>query len=251
MEIKIFGRNLFSTNKGDILLNQAFGQTKKSKYLQDFYTLNDNPSPWGEFMSTSSITQDVKQVGTETKNEDKKGITPKEVWNLKMLHDKTFTLKIDPAYISKQLEAFKEKLGLIKSEEFDIRRGVNQIASIVTRLENRQNYPKFAKFFEEYPYTTTSKINELVEKHDNLKLGQVAQFIADMPKEAVQIMKEYTEKTRELCEKKAVFYIIADKKDFNKTNERRDPILLAQSPFGHFWQILGAWDEEMMFIEEL
>ncbi len=44
---------------------------------------------------------------------------------------------------------------------------------------------------------------------------------------------------------------IADKKDFEKKDKRRDPILLAQSPFGHFWQILGAWDKEMLFLEEL
>ena len=64
-------------------------------------------------------------------------------------------------------------------------------------------------------------------------------------------MKQYNKHTDELCSKQAVFYIIADKKDFERTSQRRDPILLAQSPFGHFWQILGAWDKEMILIEEL
>jgi len=64
-------------------------------------------------------------------------------------------------------------------------------------------------------------------------------------------MKNYNKATDKLCGKQAVFYIIANKKDFEKTDKRRDPILLAQSPFGHFWQILGAWDEECLIIEEL
>jgi uncharacterized lipoprotein len=72
-----------------------------------------------------------------------------------------------------------------------------------------------------------------------------------MPKEAVEVMKAYNAATGELCGKQAVFYIIADKKDFKKSDQRRDPILLAQSPFGHVWQILGAWDKEMIFVEEL
>ena len=97
----------------------------------------------------------------------------------------------------------------------------------------------------------TTKINEILKAHDYLKLGQVAQFVADMPNEAIKAMKSYDEGVDKLCGKKAVFYIIADKKDFEKTQTRRDPILLAQSPFGHFWQIIGAWDREMLFLEEL
>lgn len=150
-----------------------------------------------------------------------------------------------------QLADFKDKLGLIKSEEYDMRRGVDEIASIITRLENRKKYAEVKEQYEEFPYTTTSKINALVKEQKHLKLGQVAQFLADMPKEATEAMKRYNKATNQLCGKQAVFYIIANKKDFEKTETRRDPILLAQSPFGHFWQILGAWDEEMLFLEEL
>ena len=33
--------------------------------------------------------------------------------------------------------------------------------------------------------------------------------------------------------------------------KQRDPILLVQSPFGFYWQILGAWDKEMLILSEL
>jgi hypothetical protein len=68
----------------------------------------------------------------------------------------------------------------------------------------------------------------VLKDNDHLQLGQVAQFIADMPKEAVEIMKAYEKETLALCEKKPVFYIIADKNDFKKSESRRDPILLAR-----------------------
>lgn len=195
----------------------------------------------GETVKKSDISKDA----------DKKIYTPKEVNELKMLHDKSFKLNTDPKYVDEQLENFKDKLTFIKSEEYDMRRGTNEIASIVQRLENRNKYESVKATFDEFPYTTTSKIDEVIKDNDYLKMGQVAQFLADMPKEATDAMKRYNEGCKKLCDKQAVFYIIADKKDFQKSNKRRDPILLAQSPFGHFWQILGAWDKEMMFLEQL
>jgi hypothetical protein len=45
--------------------------------------------------------------------------------------------------------------------------------------------------------------------------------------------------------------VIAEPDKFRKAYEKRDPILLVQSPFGFYWQILGAWDKEMMLLSEL
>ena len=69
--------------------------------------------------------------------------------------------------------------------------------------------------------------------------------------EAIEAMKEYEGFCIELCNKKPVFYVVAQAKDFEKINKKRDPILLAQSPFGFFWQILGAYDEEMQYLSDL
>jgi hypothetical protein len=264
MEFKLFGKNLFEIKKsnGGYIYNSAIEQLKKSDFLIDFYRdLGGN-----SFDSNSYITQipdggavgnmDVgltskKNIKKETKKEDKPQISPKEVYEAKMLNESSFSIKVDPEYIDEQLKSFKDKFEMVRKEEYDMNRGVIEIQSIVTRLENRKKYGKFCNFYDEFPYTSSSKIGELIKKHNHLSMGQIAQFVADMPKEATNIMKSYTSKTKELCGKKPVFYIIANKKDFEKTNKRRDPILLAQSPFGHFWQILGAWDKEMLLIEEL
>lgn len=256
----MFGRSLFKATKGDIGIKQAYNTIAESKYLIDFYKVlgNGNSMDFTYIMTTESNSKSElsnskyakKDVKKEVVKEEKK-ITPKGVYDLQMLNDKSFKLKTDPIYVDGQLEGFKDKLNLMKSEEYDMGRGTKEIASIVSRLENRKKYSEVKDFFEEFPYTTTEKIDGLVKTHNHLKLGQVAQFLADMPKEAVEVMKNYNKMTDSLCKKQAVFYIIADKKDFEQTNKRRDPILLAQSPFGHFWQILGAWDEEMLFLGEL
>lgn len=255
MEIKLFGKKLFEVKKSDRFWEPAQMVASESKYLPDFYSNIGNTNTLENYVVVSdAIGSPVavkmqkrggKKIGTRTE------VTPKGVYEMKMLHDESFKLNTNPEYIEKQISDFKDKLSLIKSEEYDMRNGVNEIASVIVRLENRKKYESVKDFFEAYPYTSTSRINTLIKSQDHLKVGQIAQFIADMPKEAVDAMKEYNKHTDMLCGKQAVFYIIANKKDFKKTDGRRDPILLAQSPFGHFWQILGAWDEEMMFLEEL
>lgn len=263
MEIKLFGKELFSVGNGkakiEYSINEAVPKAlAESKFLPDFEKMNGNnaPSVLWEYVQpvatmSSAVTKIVKSKKKTKKEIPVERLTPKGIYELKALNDTSFVLNTDVAYIDQQITNFKEKLELLKSEEYDMRRGTTEIASIVVRLENRKKYESHKEFYEQYPYTTKSKIDEVISKHNHLKVGEVAQFMADMPKEAVDAMKNYNKETDKLCGKQAVFYIIADKKDFEKTNKRRDPILVAQSPFGHIYQIIGAWDEEMIFLEEL
>lgn len=250
MELKLFGKKIFefTKNKGQVLVYNSLDSLEKSKFLPDFHTFRaNNNSDFGGFVTIDSLSAPKQEPKPKKGTE----FSPKKVYELRLLNDDSFKLNVDPAYVEGQLQQFKDKLNLISLAEYDISRGTNEIASILARLENRKKYPKFEGFFNDFPYTTTSKIDELLEKHDYLQLGKVEAFLADMPKDATETMKEYTNQTQELCGKKPIFYIIASKEDFKKVAKRRDPILLAQSPFGHVWQILGAWDKEMLFLEEL
>ncbi|SRR5579885_510265 len=264
MEIKLFGRSLFEVKKKTVeaILTEAQVKTNESKFLPDFAGFNASSSSlrledYVVFSQTPStaVAVPVRKKGKKAtlpkKQDERVQITPKGVYEMKLLHDESYRLNTNPEYVDQQLADFKQKLALIKSEEWDVRRGVDEIGSMVIRLENRKKYPEVKEFFEQFPYTMSSRIDALVKAQDHLKLGKIAEFIADMPKDATDVMKRYNEHTKKVCDKQAVFYIIANKKDFERTSQRRDPILLAQSPFGHFWQILGAWDEEMLFLEQL
>lgn len=262
MEIKLFGKSLFEArkNSGVLFYNTAVDALKKSEYLIDFY--KDTGGDMGYYgpvaesvvittINGTSLETQKKKVKSTPKSISKNELTPKGVYELKMLNDLSFKMKADPKYIDEQIEMFKEKLGMIKTQEFDMNRGTTEIGSILSRLENRKKYSEFKNYFDEFPYTSTAKIKGLIKENSYLQLGGTSQFLADMPKEAVDVMKQYTTETKKLCDKKPVFYVIARKEDFQKTEKRRDPILLVQSPFGHFWQILGAWDKEMLLVEEL
>lgn len=257
MEIKVFGRSLFEIRtKGSGFIELGRAENSKSKQIPDFYA-GYNRGSYGLLDYVTPVDSDELMRSLKAKKDqpadgpDAKKVTPKEVHDMKTLHSTSFRLITDKKYVDDQIAAFTEKLSLLKKTDEDVRNAVAEVGSVLMRLENRKSYAAHKKFFDEYPYTTTELIQKLVAEHTHLQLGTVGQFMADMPKEAADTMKAYTAECRKLCGKEAIFYIIADKKDFKKTAGRRDPILLAQSPFGHVWQILGAWDAEMLLVDEL
>lgn len=125
-----------------------------------------------------------------------------------------------------------------------------EVEAMIERLQNRKKWDKFKKFFNGYQNTTDEKIDDLLDKYD-LVMKTSDLFVPEFPDVAIQTMKSYTDNMMKLCKKKPVFYVIAEPDKFRKAYEKRDPILLVQSPFGFYWQILGAWDKEMMLLSEL
>lgn len=196
--------------------------------------------------------------------------TPKEVYQLESLNDADYKLNVDREYIENQIVSLSKKRDLLPEvKKVKKGRGANRVIeeltesygaskygrleleSIIERLENRKKFPSYSTYFSEFPYTTSALINEVLKEHSNLKSKRVEEFIPDLPDEAIDKMTHYNKVVQAICGKDAVFYIIADKKDFGEVDKKRDPILLAQSPFALAWQILGAWDEEMIYLGDL
>lgn len=255
--MKLFGIELFNRDNHGIL-GHARNEIKESNYLPDFhragvrmYIPDESWLMMNDAPLTTTTTAKRKKPKKTAEIAEKDKLTPKKVYEMKMLHEGSFSIPMDEEYVDGQIKSFKERLSLLKSSDMDMGNGVKETASILIRLQNRKNYDKFKYFFDMYPYAKTTKIQELLKEHDYLKMDTVEQFVPDLPQEAIDTMTVYKKKVDELCNKYPIFYIIADKKDFQKTQQRRDPILLAQSPFGHFWQILGAWDKEMLLLDEL
>jgi hypothetical protein len=179
--------------------------------------------------------------GVETKEPEKIAIKPIDVvdqletvptpWTLSNLDDKIAVLKIKEELITQHYSK-------------------REVTALIERLENRKKYNTYHSFFTGFQNTTDEKIGVLLEKYD-LVMQTSDLFVPEFPDDAIEIMQKYTEKVMKLCKKKPVFYVIAEPDKFRKAYEKRDPILLVQSPFGFYWQILGAWDKEMLLLSEL
>lgn len=157
------------------------------------------------------------------------------------------------------LEGIDDKIEILKQKEKIIqqRYAKQDVKALIQFLENRKKYDEIAKdgktfrvYFSQFDITDENKINDLTKKY-TLRMDNADIFIPEFPTEAVKIMTEYTDKVEEFCGKKPRYYVIAQEKDFQKQQDRRDPILLSQSPFGFYYYILGAWDREMLLLPEL
>lgn len=261
--MKLFGKDLFSYKK-------------EPEFLWNF-------NQWGvlgrnnlEMMAIENImaaanTGAEKSRKKKLKKEAEKMLTPKQIYDLKSLNDNKFVINIDKDYLNDQIADLKYKLAalggpnkrnkktntienypvLIDNHSGASAIGRDEIESMIERLQNRFKIDQVKNTLEEFPHTTNLLIDKLLKDHKNLRFNIASDFVPDFPKAALDAMRKYDKMCLDLCNKKAVYYVIAQSKDFEQVSRRRDPILLAQSPFGFFWQILGAWDEEMIYLGDL
>ena len=218
-----------------------FGREGDSEMpIQPIGAMQPRIAPDGTSLLTGSSTMALDSVIEEIK--PKVTLKPIDVFKeletiptpitLENLEEKIMTLKLKAEFIRSNMYAKKE------------------VIDMITRIENRRKWDEYKEFFERFDNTTTDKVNALVNKYE-LVLKSADLFIPKFPKEAMEIMKEYKDNVKKLCGKAPIFYVIAEKAMFKSEDKRNDPILLVQSAFGIYWQILGAWDKELVLLEEL
>lgn len=219
-------------------------------YLFDFKNFssqyNNNTSVYvNATWNDSNVIPSEGDFNDTTPKEDK---TPKKikVKPIDVLNElETIPTPFTLTLLEEKIEILKDKSKLIVQNY--AKREVN---ALIERLENRKKYKEFKTFFEGFQNTNDEKIDALLKKYSFvMKTSDI--FIPEFPDIAIKSMMAYTEKMKELCDKKPVFYVIATDDCFKKAYEKRDPILLVQSPFGFYWQIIGAWDQEMILLSEL
>lgn len=275
---KLFGRSLFSTKED--LLPELYDFAKHGLIREvshigmhdiNLMKISGDDERSEQYLESVNGNNNKADERAKKKKEPK---TPKEVYALGTLNDDSYALNIDEEYIQKNIVSLEKKLKLLpdpdagkkksRKKSRDIvehyvevasygasKNGRHEMQSMIDRLGYRREYKKYQSFFDQYPYTRSDLINDVLSAHTNLRSKRVEEFIPDMPDDAIDHMNDYNEQVVALTGRKAVFYIIADKKDFGEIDKKRDPILLAQSPFSLAWQVLGAWDEEMIYLGDL
>jgi len=183
----------------------------------------------------------MQQLSTVTDNR----IVAKPVSVMHELETIPAPFSCDDKLLNDKIQTLKIKSGLVNQ-----RYTKDQINGMCKRLENRKRYKEESAFYESFPNTNDDKIDLLLSRY-KLEFNESDLFVPVFPKDAVTIMKDYTDTTLKLTGEAPVFYVIAEEKDFQKKREKLDPILLVQSPFGFYWQILGAWDKELLLLSEL
>jgi hypothetical protein len=222
----------------DDKLNEKYLFDFQPKFGSDFDNeMNVMPAD-GPFFVTPGDAKNDREDNNKPQKIAKK---PIEVLDELEKHPNLFTL----TNLDDKIEMMKDKIEIIEQHYAKM-----EMKGLLERLENRKKYPEFKEFYDKFPNTNMESIDNLLSKY-KLVMKNSDLFIPEFPQEAVNVIKAYNEKTKELCGKEPKYYVIAEESKFKKAYEKRDPILLVQSPFGFYYQILGAWDEEMLIVSEL
>jgi len=233
---------LVGSNRPKIQMSDSMGNGEKDNYLIDVQRGSYNTSGWED---TEAIDEDMME-STSPRNKTKKTqkicVKPIDILDEIKEAPKLFSL----VGLDSKIEILKLKKELVTQ-----RYTTSDLNGIIQLLENRKKYKgSVAMFYSQFSITTKEKIDTILAKYE-LVMKSPDIFIPEFPDEAVKIMKKYSDTTYKLCKKKPTFYVIATSDMFKDEYKKRDPILLAVSPFGMYYDILGAWDKEMIILNEL
>jgi hypothetical protein len=176
-------------------------------------------------------------------------VTPQSVVN---------ELKAPPTLLG--MDGLEDKIKILRMKEALIEQtyAKGHVQFMLQALTNRKKFDTkckavkrtYREFFSRFDVTNEEKISALCTKYE-LMHGSSELFVPEFPDDATLLMTEYRKAVKELTGKSPRFTVIATPKDFQTEANRRDPILLSQSPFGMYYYILGAWDKEMRLLSEL
>ena len=253
---RIFGENkkkfVFTTRNlglrtGNGELMDTAGSNSGSTSTGSFITIDDSVvQSWGTISSTPAA--EVKTI------EDKrKVVQPKEVFE----EIKKETPAISFENLDEKIRVVSERIEVLK-EHLDESHLRDEHMTLFY-LENRRKYLKTrSKYPIDWAMTTRDAVNDLCKNY-KLKSAAIKQYYTLIPKEGISEMDRYTKAYKAITGDNPIYELIIKDVDY-KSEEKadkvqkkkdRDPILLANSPFGSALFVLGAWDEEVEVVDEI
>ena len=151
--------------------------------------------------------------------------------------------KIDLRGIAKQIQVVKKRRDFMQ-DDMDVQTPDEDEA--LEYLKARKLYHRVGDKFS-WEVTTDTKISELTRKY-KLKVVDFASYCKNVPNEAVEELEKFMKAYNKVSKRKPYLRLIID--DGGKET-KKDPILLAKSPFGRWYYILGAWDKEVQYVDAL
>lgn len=150
--------------------------------------------------------------------------------------------EISFADLGKQIKVVEKRMRVFKEQGCSCLDEQIALRFLKARKKSSKSYKKFA-----WPTTTDEKIRELCSKY---KLRQVAfqSYAKNVPMEAVDELEKYVDLYESVSDEKPTIQLIIDD---GGMETKKDPILLAGSPFGRWYHILGAWDKEVEYVDDL
>lgn len=188
-------------------------------------------------MSASALFDTVKDMPTDLREEKK-------------------PVQIVGEIVAKQPEiqtgGLKEQIKIVEARLKVLKRYGGQTGDETLALQflkARRKYAKTEKLFKDWPITTDEMIQNLVKKY-KVQFVSFYGYSKSLPIQATEQLEKFGNAWEKVVDddSKPDLRMITD---YKGTEHKKDPILLAASPFGAWWHILGAWDEEVKIVDDL
>ena len=144
--------------------------------------------------------------------------------------------------VERRIKLLTEELGMKVEDEYEA----------LAFLRARKNYLKCKGEFN-WATTTFALIEKLLSSY-KLKMVDLSDYYKTVPTEAIDELEKFIAVYKKVCGKNlkpVLKLIIEDTPTSRERTKRTDPILLAGSPFGKWFYVLGAWDKEVEVVDDL
>ena len=202
-----------------------------------------NTAQWGTFQDNSIVISSgettVDGVGGGTAVADTR-VLKKPVEVVKELVSET--PKMDMVDIGRQIKIVKRSIKILQEQYIN---PVDELEAL-TYLEARKSFKRYGKMFN-WSVTNQELVDKLCKDY-KIQLVSFNNFYKTVPNEALDELEKFNDAWEYVSEEKPDFKLITDQ---GGPEDVKDPILLAKSPFGRWYYILGAWDKEVEIVDDL
>ena len=235
------------------LPSENWGSTNSS--LTAFYSTDSALQASYGVVTAPGGLNPTQQTEVKTKVDPRKAVEPKEVFE----EIKRKTPEMDFSNLDEKIKVVSERIEILK-EHLDESHLKDEHMTLFY-LKNRKAYLKTKdKNPINWAMTTRDAVDDLCKNY-KLKVVALKQYYTLIPKDGINEMNKYTKAYKAVTGDNPIFELVikdADvkteegKKEENKQRKKdRDPILLANSPFGNALYVLGVWDEEVEIVDEI
>lgn len=211
----------------------------RNAYQSAWYGASDNTNTPGilttspnNFVSINGLTQSPMVDEREVKK-------PVEVVDSIMIDQP----EMDLANLDEKIKVVKRRIKVLNEQSVNL----GDEREALNYLQNRKLYIKNQNLFR-WKVTTDAKIQELLGRY-KLMLVPFQSYSKNVPNEALDEIEAFTKAFEEIIDEgHPCLSLICDQ---GGPEHKKDPILLAKSPFGKWYYVLGAWDKEVEYVDDL
>lgn len=156
---------------------------------------------------------------------------------------------LNMADLDGQIKMVQRRFDVLKDLSANTQDEEEALGFLKARKASQKNKPNFV-----WPVTTFPMVEALLKKY---KLGMVnfESYSRNVPMEAIDELEHFIREYEKVTDEKPVLKLIIDEtpapKETVSRERKKDPILLASSPFGRYFYVLGAWDKEVQIVDDL